>query len=295
MKKRTIITLAVAGSLLIAGIMISIIGLAFIAFNPAKLEAIRGQQEQKVYTTAVGDLVELQVTSSNHGISVIPTTDSQIRITYTETDRYHYTISNAGGKLTMAFFEDRRFFWFGDFMQFNENAVVVELPAAYTGSLDVKTSNTEISLTDLNLKAPIRAQTSNQKISVRNVSTTGEIDAKTSNSQIVLENAIASSIRAETSNAKIMLAEIKAATVTAKTSNSAIEVTALKAEQISFKTSNGKIRGTIDGSSKDYRIESDTSNGDDSLANLGGSGPNTLTATTSNADIEIQFSEGADF
>jgi DUF4097 and DUF4098 domain-containing protein YvlB len=294
MNKRVVISLIVAVALLFSGILICIVGLAITAFNPSNLET-DVRSEQKVYTADVAGLTDLAATSSNHTIQVTPATGDQIRITYSENTREHYTFTNENGKLTMTYVQEKGIFWFGFFPSFSDGGVVIELPASYSGSLNLKTSNASINLADMAFAGPVQMVTSNAKIGVDNLQMSGELYTKTSNGAINLENVQAGSVRADTSNAALVLNKVETGGLTAKTSNGRIELTSLKANQIELKTSNARVSGTIIGNSKDYRISSNTSNADNSLTNLGGSGPNMLAVNTSNGDIDIRFTEGADF
>ena len=290
MKNRVVISLVLAGSLILVGFVICIVGLAVTNFDLNQLNS--DQYEQKVYTTEALGLTDLSASSANQSIIVKPTNDSMIRITYYESVNEHYTITNENGKLNMVYVENRKLFpmtWFS--IHRPETGVVIELPVTYTGSLRLKTSNARVSLGDLKLNGPIDATTSNASIEIRDLDSTGECVAKTSNATIDFENIVATSVRADTSNGRIDAASIKAERINLATSNGKIEFSAIEASQIDLKTSNSKVVGTIVGRSSDYRIDSHTSNSDNSLANLGGSGPNSLTVKTSNGNIEIKFTE----
>jgi DUF4097 and DUF4098 domain-containing protein YvlB len=73
-----------------------------------------------------------------------------------------------------------------------------------------------------------------------------------------------------------------------ETSNGRVVVDQVTSAAIELKSSNGSITGSVGGKRSDYTISSDTSNADDNLGD-GGDGPSTLTANTSNGDINIRF------
>jgi hypothetical protein len=290
MTRRAKISLIIAGSFLLIGTLVCVIGLAVVNFDFNKLET--DKYEQKVYTADPAGLSALVAGSANQSVKVVPTTGSQITITYYESSHEHYTFANEGGKLVMTYIENRKLFplsWFS--FHLNAGGVVIELPASFSGSLRLETSNAAINLNDVSLIGPVDLHTSNGLIDLGNVSTTGEISAKTSNQRIRMNTIVAAKVQAQTSNGRIDAAAVEAGQMVLETSNNRIELASVKVGLIDLQTSNGRISGTIVGRSADYRIISKTSNGSNSLTNLGGTGPNSLTAKTSNGAIDLHFTE----
>ena len=208
--------------------------------------------------------------------------------------------------------------------------IVIALPETYTGGLDFKTSNGKIMLADLQSKAAINLVTSNAPVSLHNiicsamvvktsndtvsladVQSTGTLDITTSNDAVTLTNVqTASTLSATTSNDRMTADKIQCNTLHLKssngkmelgaieasgkmevtTSNAAISFTQLLSPDIRLVSSNGDVSGRIKGDLYSYRIESHTSNGNNSLnQNDDPSRPNRLYVRTSNASIKVDI------
>lgn len=290
MKKPVIISLIVAGSLVLVGLILSVVGLVVSNFAPERLRTERF--EEKFYTTEVSGLSQISVESSNRGIKVIPAFGEEVRITYYESAIEQYSFSKEGGRLVMDYVENRRIFPLRLFsFRSRTEAIVIEIPTSYAGSLKVKTSNASLNVNDLGQLEAFEAITSNAAVKIQNLQFAGESLVKTSNGSLLLEKVAAGKLIAQTSNGQIEANSVTAGLVEFKTSNSRIEFKDLTADQIDLVTSNARVTGSIVGNSNDYQIESDTSNADNSLINLGGSGPKRLAVKTSNGDIEVLFTQ----
>ena len=80
-------------------------------------------------------------------------------------------------------------------------------------------------------------------------------------------------------------------TINAKTSNALLTLYQVEGKDITLKSSNGEITGGLIGNMDEYQIESHTSNGSNSLPEQKATGTKFLRAETSNANIEIGFTE----
>lgn len=80
-------------------------------------------------------------------------------------------------------------------------------------------------------------------------------------------------------------------TINAKTSNALLTLYQVEGKDITLKSSNGEITGGLIGNMEEYQIESHTSNGSNSLPEQKNTGTKFLRAETSNANIEIGFTE----
>ena len=165
-------------------------------------------------------------------------------------------------------------FWevYLNFFNYSHDPVVIELPEGFTGSLELKTSNGFIEMTDQNDLAELVCSTSNGPIQLRNITS-------------------AKSVSCETSNGDIRLMTVRAKNaLKAKTSNSPIEAERIQSDEIELQSSNGRITGTILGKMEDYVIRSSTSNGNNTLPERT-TGSKKLTAETCNGSIELFFTE----
>jgi hypothetical protein len=95
-------------------------------------------------------------------------------------------------------------------------------------------------------------------------------------------------ISANTGNGDIVLTQIKVSKLDLKSSNGDIVLKAVTSPELILDTSNGDITGSICGKEDDYTIQTGTSNGECSPRSRSG-GSKKLTADTSNADINIEF------
>ena len=95
-------------------------------------------------------------------------------------------------------------------------------------------------------------------------------------------------ISIDTSNGDIKLTHVKASKLDLKSSNGDIDIKEVTSPELILDTSSGDITGSICGKEDDYTIQTGTSNGECSPPSRSG-GSKKLTADTSNADINIEF------
>lgn len=116
------------------------------------------------------------------------------------------------------------------------------------------------------------------------------LSVETDNGFIGLNGVRAGKITLNTSNDSVRMDDVQADALEAVTDNGDIGFSALSAaESLSLQTDNGDIRGDLPGEMRDYRIESETDNGDNNLpAMLDGEGI-FLRVINDNGDIDITF------
>ncbi|MBR3016437.1 MAG: DUF4097 family beta strand repeat protein [Clostridia bacterium] len=174
---------------------------------------------------------------------------------------------------------------------------------------NLKTSNSRIEASDLSCMR-LECASSNGRLVLTNIRTRQQMACKTSNSRI-MANGLRSGgdMRLTTSNSHIdgrdlqtfgnlhlatsnggLLAEDCAAKgeLRLTTSNGRVETWRSQGASILLKTSNSSIRGSIPGTQSDWRIESHTSNGKNSLPKQQ-DGMKPLTVSTSNGSIDLGF------
>jgi len=290
MKKSVMISLIVAVSLLLAGSILATIGLAIGNISPATGQSGAISYVEEIYVTDATGITRLLAESSNHSIKVLPVDGNEIRITYYVNDFESYEIQNENGYLTLQHIVKKHWPVFSGFnLDLRDTSVIIELPAVYLGSLNLKTSNARISLENLKFKGPVEAITSNASVSAQNLISGDEINLKTSNGRIEMANIEAARVVGKTSNTNLDADQIHTSYLELVSSNGSIQASAVQSDEIILNTSNGKIYGTIIGNSQEYQIQSHTSNAKNSLENLGGSGPHKLTVKTSNGSIGLKF------
>ena len=166
-------------------------------------------------------------------------------------------------------------------------SVKVKGPRALCG-VNLKSSNGRIALENVKCKA-LEAVSSNARLTLENVEVKQELTGKTSNSRIELDVVRCGAIDLDTSNGGIQADECTAReTLRLGTSNGSIRFDRLDAADLRLTTSNGSISGELPGPQTDWRIESRTSNGHNSLPEKQPGGKN-LTVRTSNGNIDVKF------
>ena len=158
--------------------------------------------------------------------------------------------------------------------------------------ISCETSNAQIWLQNVASKKDITLKTSNGLIRLDEISATGAVQGKTSNAMVYMNQSNAEDCELITSNGMLSLDHCSVKnTINAKTSNALLTLYQVEGKDITLKSSNGEITGGLIGNMDEYQIESHTSNGSNSLPEQKATGTKFLRAETSNANIEIGFTE----
>ncbi|MBR4290523.1 MAG: DUF4097 family beta strand repeat protein [Oscillospiraceae bacterium] len=157
------------------------------------------------------------------------------------------------------------------------------------GKISLTSSNSSITLESLKCEE-LRAHTSNGRITLTNSCIAKSFVGKSSNGSIVAEYSTANSdISLNTSNSRIRAFHVHAGNeMRLHTSNGSIHLENSLFEALDAHSSNGNISGTVPGAMQDYRIDSRTSNGSNTLPPHQ-DGPKPLSVKTSNGHIRIYF------
>ena len=167
-------------------------------------------------------------------------------------------------------------------------SIKVKGPRALCG-VQLKTSNGRVALENVKCKT-LDATASNARLTLENVEVKQGLTGKTSNGRIEADRITSGgAMTLTTSNSRIE-ADVCAAQgeLRLTTSNGAVKFDQLHAPAITLKTSNGGISGVLPGCQTDWRIDSGTSNGRNTLPNHQ-PGPKPLNVHTSNSGIDIKF------
>lgn len=229
--------------------------------------------EEKQYENT-GNVQSLEINDDNMKINVVGVDDDQpLTINYHESEYETYKISEQGNKVSMK--KQNRSRGWNIFSFFNWNfddiELTVEVPEDQLKNLNITTKNGKIVVEGLTVK---------------------ESRLKTTNGSLLVEDFRATDIlKLETTNGKVELSDVQVKEGQIETTNAKINFDQLVIED-SFKaeTTNGKIRGTIEGSQKDFEIESKTTNGDNNLENSG-TGSKKLKLKTTNGSVRVDFSK----
>lgn len=137
------------------------------------------------------------------------------------------------------------------------------------GEITVETNTGDISIENSDVSF-LSAMTGNGAVTLRDIRAKG-VFTTAHNDTIRMEGVATGSLTASSANGDVLFSEVEVA------------------EHIILLADNGDIRGELPGEMRDYHIESETDNGDNSLpAMLDGDGI-LLRATTDNGDIDITF------
>jgi Predicted membrane protein len=261
--------------LIVAGIAFHTLQIGNSANAPAgysaNTNAGRGKVEVKTASAPVSQTKSIYIDVRNRAVNLARGEGDSIQVSY-QTDNFNeFTFTNTGGVMKLV--EQNRdnfdFFRFFDFRN-DFGPVTVSVPERYEGEVYLHSGNGGITVDDLSHVSKLTCDTSNARITIDNVHVE-TVNATTSNGRIQLEKLTASSVDADTSNGEIMLQNLTSPDVT-------------------LTTSNGGIRGNLLGREEDYTIHTDTSNGSCTPSGRQG-GSKRLTADTSNASINIEFTE----
>lgn len=252
----------------------------------------RSSYDEKEYISEKAIKV-LEIEDKNIPVTITGVDESQpVTITYYENKNETYSIDEQKDKLVIKKNAQKNgwsiFSWLN--FSFGKGAeVTVEIPSSLLSSLDVKTSNSRISVENMSIDEA-KLESSNGGIYLEDIQAAQKIEGKTSNSMIELNDIDAEELEFKTSNGKIDLSELSFSDGRFETSNGKISFDELSVKNyLSIKSSNGQINGTIAGKQSDFSIDSKTSNGKNNLSNTT-SGKKELVVKTSNGKIKIDFS-----
>lgn len=269
---------------------------------------------------------DIEIDVSFASVSVAPSTDGKIHLTYTEANNITFDFQEDFEKISLKQ-TNSSFSFFGTIA--NSAKVELLLPEEHAGDLDIDTASgyikvKNISVTGdfefdsasgsvtvedcackesdyatasgdielLNLKtASIEAAAASGSINIENLK--GELPAElaTASGEIRIENAQFSELEAASKSGGIKLTEISAKSCFVENTSGICDLDGVDARRIRIGTISGGIYGTLAGAPGDYTISTKNISGSNSLLNLGGHGERSLTVTTTSGDIELDFAE----
>lgn len=306
MKKGTKAAMIIAGCCLGAGITLSVIGFALNGGRFTKQVIHIGEEAgasiddhtmiERVYEAESDAIDGIYVNNRNNGIEIYPSPDGKLRVTYYESNNIKYSVKESEGRLKINVETYKKWYdyiSFGWWEDDSENIDMrIEVPEQMIAEMNVETSNDQIRVDNVTLKDECVFRSSNGRIEVNGVEGDASLTLKSSNAKIILNDVRAEEIEADTSNGGIEFCNVEAEELSADTSNAGIELEGtILADDIDLETSNGKVSGIITGRESDYEITSKTSNGSNSLPEDRSGGTKKLRVKTSNAKIDVSFSE----
>lgn len=250
----------------------------------------------RTYTTRADLVRRIHVRDRNTALIILGEEREDIQIRHPETKKVRYQFSLQDGTLSLIREEvtfSLQFFLEIERLSKEMRQVELRVPKELAAEIDLRTSNSKLTLENIACWGKVEAVTSNAPLKARNLSGKS-LSLQASNGSMTLENVSArQAIHATTSNAKITVDRVSAPSLKLKTSNATITVDEITSDDITLTTSNGAIRGELPGAMGDYAISSGTSNGKNTLPPMTTGSGKRLSAHTSNAGISLRFRGGS--
>lgn len=312
MKRSVLVITLIAGTAIIMGLILGGVGYAIATRDDTAGAPGRGNVTRMEYEGAAEDFTSIVIRDVNNSISLRPSADDRIHITYYDTEYGEYALSESGGTLRLEWEEVNwysfNFFWN---FSFEETTMIVEIPREYAGELQARSTNGRVEAEDLTVNGALELRTTNGTITARRIKSLQECIVDTTNGRVTIEGAQAPRLTAastsgvisaenieadeidlHTTNGRITLTDaVSKGKLSIRTTNGAIEVAHVDGQDITLRTTNSAIRGTLAGKMEDYSITSRTTNGSNSLPNGTSAGARKLDVSTSNGSIKIDFEE----
>ena len=185
----------------------------------------------------------IQIITALDEIKIEPSEDGSYGVFYHDEPFYDTTYTVENGKIYLEQKLIKRYFLLHPMQQFSLPPMVVKIPKAFDGVLDVTTSNIGISSNITNAMESVHYKTTNHSLMLENL-TAKAIEIETSNAAVEIKNIRVSkgNFSVITSNDKIIASDIVAAKISFTTRNGGCEIEACEAsELLRIRTSNSKI------------------------------------------------------
>ena len=293
------------------GVLAALIALAAVRFDVYRFR-IGEPKEEVSYTQDASGIREILMEDVYNSITIIPSPDGDIHLTYYENNLETYTVSNDNGILRFSY--DNRNWWLfswgiGSYLR-EEKSVTLALPLEFEGTVSARTTNGSIDAKEISLSGGLAMRSTNGALTCKQVTAGGDVIGHTSNGSIIATDVQGGNIELRTTNGSVELTDINALgsvrmsssngrlnaqnlTVATRLeitgTNGSITGTSISAEEIYLSSTNGRIAVQIEGVHEDFRIRSSTVNGSNSLPGEKETGEKALEVRTMNGDIDVQF------
>jgi len=261
-----------------------------------------GDEQEYVFHEETLDLDSFSVIIAdleNRKISITPSEDDQVHISYYASEADNITFTSLGDTLTVeSVVKWYRHFMFN--MWFFQSPTVylfsIELPEEMIISTVLETSNGQIDCSDLTFDS-LTLDTSNGDIDLENV-IADDMTISTSNGALSFTNVLVNgTIDGGTSNGRITSEGLSAENIELSTSNGNVTLNNVTADDLDCYTSNSSITLNLSGTFDDYSLSMTTSNGkyylngDQVITNsYHDLLPNKIVLISSNGNISVNFS-----
>ena len=288
-----------AGAVIVIGLVLLITGFVVGGFNLGDL--VNGFSADEEFTLVEVNeefsVQEVFVNVENNIVKFTLSEDEKFHITYYSAEFYPFTHIMEDGVLSLVGKQNRPFSFFNyKYTSAKVRTVSVQVPASFSGSLDVYNSNGSIEVTGLTV-SEMNFRTSNGSVSGKNCTVSGDVTFSSLNGDVSLNNCtISGNTVLSTSNGKINSQDVTAAKYKGTSSNGSINVKGIVCNDVDVSTSNGSIEVELSGDSSQTRIDVSTSLGSIYLDGfkisnqvLHPTASNKLKAKTSNGSIKLTF------
>lgn len=177
-------TLCVIGCMIIACAWV-VAGFDYKKFSNA------GSYEQKQYQTQLQEITSIVVDTSYESVKVVASKDEELHVTYYENNIHSYTFEEAGGELRIEEQDNRKFYQY--FMVFDidiakEQALLIEIPAAYEHDITIRNRNEDVLLSGFEKLEKVSVSTTYGEVTIRNIGSLSSLEIGDKQNDIALKN-----------------------------------------------------------------------------------------------------------
>ena len=337
MNKKTKTALIVALSLFGAGIIICFCILISVHFDYSKLaDGFRTgvNSEENVEAEHVDKDIEandqdLIFNLSSADITVTPSEDDMIHISYDNTEDSYFEFDEKSGSITLTQKGTRDFFLWTINVQDTEGKVTVSIPVGHKGALKIDGASSDISVTglevggkfnifsvsgELNIQdcecetleagttsgeiklvslntGSIKANTVSGGIELSDISKSIPVTLASTSGEVYAENVKTKDMGIHTVSGKMSLKNVSGQTASLSSTSGSVLLDSADFEEIDFDTVSGDIRGSVAGKAEDYTVFTDTVSGSNGLSSHKERGERTLDFSSVSGSFEIDFEQ----
>ena len=237
MKKGMIITLIVAGALLVLGILLIITGLSLKSFHITKVFTEGGNMTER--TVELQDTVEEVSVSDLHGASIDIVCADTAKVDVKEPKDYTFTITENAGKLSITS-DDQR----GLFFRISEPKLVVYLPAAEYRSLSIDSQAGYVKVADGFTFQNATVMSSSGSVTFAS-DVREDLTVDVTSGSLTLNGVSAGNVKTESASGGVTLEEINCDSLSTKVISGGIKATGISASgDLAFEGHSGGLHFT---------------------------------------------------
>lgn len=255
MKKSTRITVIVASSLLLAGLIMSFVGLVLADFNWANLETQSIETNVHEITEAFD---KIHVETDTADVSFVPSEDGQCKVVCNEREKKCHAVEVRDGILSVTLVDERKWYEFIG-ISISRTSITVYLPEGIYTYLFAETDTGDIEIADSFSFGNVTLNTDTGDIDCY-ASVTSVLDAETDTGHIRIENAAVGSLDLEAATGHINVENVTVGNVMAEADTGKVKLSHVTCTHIDVQTSTGNISLTDVIASETMRLKASTGN-----------------------------------